>query len=310
MTTPPTSPSEPTPTPSLPPSPLLPFPQSIGEQAYSLAGVSVVFGMLFGLFAGVESLLTTGWPQGPLISASLVILDPYLLQGIAAGHCVLCLLAWQNSLPSRPTISRRAVAFLLFGILLAIFYVANDLVFKVTFDRPRPPIDGRLDVGFIAKHISSSSNGAPSGFASRGMYLLLTSSLATIGLRKNASVSSASTAFHRWYTQPRYAITLQLFLALGASVARVLTGYHYWFDVVLGWSLGIFLFWLGVLLLGASNRRPEDDNELIAITFSALIALSVIGFAYCRSAEEWAPTVLVTLIAAAVITRPTSRHAL
>jgi hypothetical protein len=279
---------------------VLPFPQVVGRPALVLAAWTGTAALMTGLFAGSGIFLRSIANRPAWLVSLLVVLDPYLLQTVAFIHCLIALELWRRS--KRQSEASRFGAMLptvaLCALLLA-YYLLNDLVFKAAFDRPRPAAELRLSVGMITRYFASSNAGAPSGFASRAVFFLLTTALATLGTTTNPTSRSIFSAY-------RPACTFQFVLLVLVCVVRVVTGYHFWFDVLLGVSLGVYVYWILVFFIGAIPRtlsQGSADAGVVAVIMSLAIGLLLIGFSYCRDATGWLVTALGTLVLTAFTLR-------
>jgi len=271
-----------------------PLPTIVGDSAFALASGSTVIAAILGGVAGLPVFMTSGFPRSRPILLTLEILDPYALQVLAMLHCCGCLIAW-NLGESRKSIRWKNACYsvLLLIALFGLYYIINDLVFKGSFGRARPPREIYANVGFIARHLNASVNeGAPSGFASRGVFLVLTACLAGFGRRQLGG-------WRRAFSDFRVIVAVQLLLMIGACIARVLTGTHFWFDILLGFSLSVFIYWILIFLLSTytGRFRLEDLEQLSTLLVSTVVWFSIIGFFYSRDASRWAPAVAVIILA-------------
>jgi hypothetical protein len=280
---------------------ILPVPQAIGEPAYVVASATGFVALLLGLFAGAPMFQSFG-PGAFFIHLHSPFLDPFILQGLAAAHCIACLEIWRRSTGNAGRPLHWSVPLLGLAALIIAYYGLNDLVFKASFDRPRPPAMEQVAVGWINSRWGASEGGAPSGFASRGVFFLLTCIGASLATERGRSPF----LFRFW---PSAAI--QSALLLSVSFIRVLTGFHYWFDVLLGLALAVPMYWLLVLLVGRfSGFSASGDSLLLPVTFGLIIAFAIVGFAYSGDAASWTWTVLGSLLAGVWILRhrPELRH--
>lgn len=282
----------------------LPTPQSTGESASVLIATSGIAALLGGLYAG-EPLFREAmtWPALGT-SPWLEFLDPYIWHALAAGHVVFVLALWHRLSAGHSRLRAVDVIAPLSAlvILLVGYYVLNDLVYKVTLDRPRPPESIRIVFGPIGRFVSPVTGGAPSGFASRSMFFTLLTALAALDVKRLHPVGAKLPLFAGF----RSALLLQLVLTAIVCTVRVLSGYHYWFDMVVGLVLGVYTFWLTMLAVGSGAARQLGEpaqRSLAPLTVSLFVCLALLGFSYCRSAEEWVPVVLVALAATAVSVR-------
>ena len=200
---------------------------------------------LFALFIGaIAGLFMIGPPKDinpAYLKYLFTIFDPYALQILALGHCCVCLAFFiysSKELNKSRFILNTIISIFILILLFLCFYFINDHVFKKAFDRPRPFAFFENNVGFLAKHFEhTSKEGAPSGFATRGVFILLTSTLAGYYIDQKKGIL-------RVFTSPKVILIFQFVLLTLCCWARVGVGFHYWFDIFVGISLGTFIFWL------------------------------------------------------------------
>jgi len=244
--------------------------------------------------AGLPIFMTSGIPQTRVTLFALKVLDPYFFQAVALLHCCVCLWVWERNQEAGSSAAQSNIirAFKPIGILVFLFlvyYVTNDLVFKRSLGRARPSDEFRVTVGFISNYFKSVREGAPSGFAGRGVILVLVSSLAALGVNKPLS------GWRKLFSDWRIVITTQSAFLLIACTARVFSGDHFWFDIMLGLSLAVFVFW-GVLFLvsSVSVEFPQEAFEFTGVLLVGIVVwFGIIGFFYAREADAWAPSVVV-----------------
>lgn len=284
-----------------------PLPHCVGDRAFTLAAATGTFAIFLGGLAGLPMFMVSGRPRPPFVVEALRFIDPFALQGIASLYCCSCLVAWAvsgrkgwsvSSTKERwQTLWAATKPVFTLGVLIFFYYVINDLLFKTSFDRPRPALEIQLQVGFISKHIRNTLEGAPSGFAGRGAFLMLTSLLAAIGLKGQPRV------LRKALFDVRVVGVIQGFLLLLTCAARVLAGFHFWFDILLGISLSVFVFWGLTLLLSAytGGFQSSSYESLDSILVSMVVCFSLFGFFYSRDASKWAPSVLVMIFLSLLI---------
>jgi hypothetical protein len=294
-----------------------PLPHCVGDKAFTLAAASGTFAILLGGVAGLPMFMVSGTPRSPFVVEALRFIDPFALQGIAVVHCCACLVAWavsdtkgrsfSSSKELWRTLWTASKPVLTLGVLIFFYYVINDLLFKTSFDRPRPGPEIQLHVGLISKHIRNTLEGAPSGFAGRGVFIMLASLLAAIGLDGQPESGNprriAIRVLRKALFDVRVVGVIQGFLLLSTCAARVLGGFHFWFDILLGISLSVFVFWGLTLLLSAytGGFQSSSYESLDSILVSMVVCFSLFGFFYSRDASKWAPSVLVMIFLSLLI---------
>lgn len=267
-----------------------PIPLADTDRTFFFASMTCTAGFALGVCAGIPSLRISN-PVPALSQSNAVVASSYLLQAVAFIYCGAILVFWRaRTTPGQPGNAFAPVLWLA-GLLL-VYYVLNDLVFKPSFGRPRPFVAERS----IFRSLSSVG-GAPSGFAARGALLTLIASLSAMRIRTDSGKKVP------WYARLPVVLVVQCALNGLAAYARVLTQFHYWFDVLLGWALGVHLFWM--LMLVATHAlsgipfalREETGSLLVAV----IVAFSLLGFFYSGDAGHWAPVVLVCLLVAGLV---------
>lgn len=269
----------------------LPLPNAIGTKAFTFASASSIGALIAGALAG--------WPpyvpniaSSKIIIAFLVVFDSPLLQLVAIIHCIICLMLCRsiNNELSWKQWRDYILAIFIFFVLLGAYYFLNDYVFKAAFDRPRPDTQNQIKVGIITHLWNPTTNGgAPSGYAFRGAMIFLVSILSGLGV-KNVGRGF----WRRVFSDIRAIWPIQAALLILTCTARVRAGYHFWFDILLGLSLGTFAFW-GLIVLASAfiyKCRLEDMEYFSTLIVAVIIGFIIIGFFYSRNAVAWAPTVI------------------
>lgn len=271
-----------------------PLPRRDDPKFHLIASSSVVAALVIASIAGLQPFLSTYVPTDRIARSILHICDPLFLQSLAFLHCWLCIFLWRHSVGSRLStiFFDLLVTFVAVFGLLVFYYLVNDFIYKPSFDRPRPDESLRLQIGILSSHFSPTSiDGAPSGFASRGTFLLLAACLSCLGKAKplrhlNGIFSSLPQVF-----------AIQFILLTLTCVSRVMSGYHFWFDVLLGIALSVFSFWTIVLIaMQFRDKRTFEETDIPnTLIVAIIIGFVIVGFFYSRNADNWAPVVLSTV---------------
>jgi|WetSurMetagenome_2_1015567.scaffolds.fasta_scaffold09787_6 hypothetical protein len=266
------------------------------QTTVTFATITTIIALILGVVAG----LFLNGPPKELNPAFLryyfTIFDPYALQIIATVHCCICLIFFIN--PSQPSSSRASLilnslaSLSLMALIFVCFYVINDVVFKPSFNRPRPDLVLGNNVGFVSRYFeASSSDGAPSGFASRSVLLFLTATLASFYIKPKKGILNI-------FTSTMSIGIIQFIFIVLCCWGRVGVGFHYWFDVFIGISFGTFIFWFFNIvykwLLVPSSL--EDFIPYSTILVCIIIGFVIIGFFYSRDATSWAPSIIAIVL--------------
>jgi hypothetical protein len=271
-----------------------PLPTRIGHKALTFVSVSCLCALAFGSMAGLPGLMSTGSPDSHLVAFLGYLFDPLLLQMLAFFHCAIILSVWSletNQQFHRP-LKAVVVPILILALLFLLYYGVNDLLFKGAFNRPRPDIQTRNNIGIVSHLIGfTTKGGAPSGFAARGVLLLLVAALASIGIKHDYS------GIMKGFVKPAIVISVQFILLTLVCLFRVLTGFHFWFDIFLGLSMGTFLLWTTILLVTAViDRQSLHHAESVGtIVVSIILGFIIVGFFYSRDASSWSFFVLIVM---------------
>lgn len=272
-----------------------PLPRRDDPKFHLFASSTVVAALVIASIAGLQPFHLTYVPTDPIARSILHVFDPLFLQSLAFVHCWLCIFFWRHSVGSR--LSTLIVDLLLtfvavFGLLI-FYYLVNDFIYKPSFNRPRPDESLRLKIGILSSHFSPTSiDGAPSGFASRGTFLLLAACLSCLG--------KATPLRHLYgiFSSLPLVIAIQSILLSLTCVSRVMSGYHFWFDVLLGIALSVFSFWTIVLMvMQFRDKRTFEESDISnTLIVAIIIGFVIVGFFYSRNADNWAPVVLCTVL--------------
>lgn len=267
---------------------------ALGDKAFVFASITGFFGLAIGLLAGVSVFENIGIVENQAGKSFLRYMDPLLIQGFAFLHCVLCLSRSNPSQMKGDLKARWFYSTLTVAMVFVLFYVVNDLVFKMSLERPRPPLEYRNSLGIFMSKFEGGEAGAPSGFSSRGTMLVLLSTLASMAIPKTIG------RFRNWVFSPLVVFITQSCLLFFASAHRVWTGFHYWFDVFLGIALTIPVFWIVLLLFSwkaiptlPQGMNPQLSDSWKTLIITLIVSLSLLGFFYSGDAETWVGFVLV-----------------
>jgi hypothetical protein len=266
----------------------------------SFATITSIVALCFGAFAGLFVFGPPNELNSTFLRIFFTIVDPYALQLLAIGHCCVCLTFYSNS--KQPYfrskfILNSMISIAILALLFICFYLINDLVFKKSFNRPRPDFIFGNNVGFLSRLSNNvGKEGAPSGFASRGVFLLLTATLAGFQVKSKKGFLSI-------FTNPAIILIIQFVFLFLCSWARVGVGFHYWFDILVGISLGTFIFWFFNIIYKWSllSYPLEDFTPYSAILVCIILGFVIIGFFYSRDATMWAPAVLSIILVTVII---------
>lgn len=271
-----------------------PLPTRIGPNATTFVSVSCLVALALGSLAGIPIMMNTG-SESEIIKSLAIVFDPLLFQCFALIHCTICLSlwCWEENKKSQGRIMAVIISIFTFGVLFLLYYLVNDLLFKSAFNRPRPDIGLRNNVGIIS-HLSNfaTKGGAPSGFASRAALLLEIAVLSSTGISKEFS------GIWKIFSKPSIVFVIQFVLLILVCVFRVLTGFHFWFDIMLGLSLGTFLLWTIILLATAIIDRQSlhHAGSTGTIVVSIILGFIIIGFFYSREASLWSIYILFLMV--------------
>jgi membrane-associated phospholipid phosphatase len=237
------------------------------------------------------------------------IVDPLVVQGMAAAHALLSITLWcfydrpgEIPLPDpgppklKDLVTPALRAIVALSVLVVAFYLLNDFVYKIAFNRLRPSHDLRLPLGFLSRSLKVSEGGAPSGFASRAAILFLAGVLPTFDLRQYTNRSLAV------LTSSKGAALIQGVLLVLTCASRVYSGYHFVFDILMGLSLATLTFWLVTLPFAFHGRtsRQLALHYAPAILISSFLFFSILGLFYSRDATGWVPVLFIATIPAIV----------
>ena len=276
----------------------IPLPTHIGERANRFISKSCIVALAIGSLAGLSYFRTTIHLENNNYDLFFIYCDPFITQFIAFVHCSICLAYWnfeknKNIVYWKHFLNSVAVL----SVLFLIYYIVNDVVFKYAFDRPRPSILYLKNIGIISRMIDIKTGGAPSGFAARGIMFLVISYLVTLDFSKHYS------GIKSIFTKSSVVINIQLTLLIITCTVRVITGFHYIFDMCLGISMGIFLIWTIILLINSilDKKSLHSVENLGTIVFSIIFGFFLIGFYYSRDASVWVYIILVIVLLSAFI---------